>query len=139
MLSLLLIFLALFAIIILGFVPGENKHRIKRYGIYFSQMLYIISLFYLILFDKAVGTFQMNLDFSLIPSMNVVFKLGVDGISLFLIVLTTLLISVCILVSWEAIEKNTKYFIVLLFLTEFLLINAFTMLNLFFFFCRLKL
>jgi NADH-quinone oxidoreductase subunit M len=134
MLPLLLIILSLFSIAILSFVPIENKYRIKQLAIYFSQTIYVISLLYLILFDKLVGTFQMNVEFALLPSMNIMFNIGVDGISLFLIILTTLLISVCILVSWESVEKNVKYFLILLFLTEFLLINAFTMLNLFFFF-----
>ena len=134
MVTLLLVFICLVAIIVFVFISADDKHLLRKVGIYLSQIIYIISLSYLVFFDKSIGTFQLSLEFSIVPSLNIVYNLGVDGITIFLILLTTLLISVCILVSWGSIEKNVKFFLVLLFLTEFLLLNAFTMLNLFFFF-----
>lgn len=58
----------------------------------------------------------------------------VDGISVFFIILTTFLIPVCMLVSWYSNLEKTKFFLLMLFTLEFVLINAFLTSNLFYFF-----
>lgn len=133
-LLILLLVLCLFAIVALAIISSQNRYFLRKLGIYISQFLYSLSLVFLIIFDKTSGNFQFVYKLSIFPSLNIDVVLGMDGISLFLIILTTLLTSICILVSWEAIEKNFKYFLILLFITEFCLLNAFAMLNLFFFF-----
>jgi len=65
---------------------------------------------------------------------NVYYSIGIDGISIFFIILTAFLIPICILASWESIQYKVKEFILLLFITEFLLINVFIVLDLFFFY-----
>lgn len=134
--NLLIVFISiisLLAIIFVSFVDIIKKNLIRKISIYFSQFIYILSLIYLLIFDKTSGVFQFVYNIPLFESLNISYVIGIDGISIFLIILTTFLISICILVSWESIEVNFKYFVILLFLTEFLLINAFSMLNLFFF------
>jgi len=58
----------------------------------------------------------------------------VDGISLFFILLTTFLIPICILVNWYSNLEKTKFFLLMLFILEFTLVNAFITSSLFFFF-----
>src|ERR1700722_10510648 len=122
------------AILIIALVPVYNRYVLRTLGIYMSQFIYILSIFFLVIFDKTSGAFQFIYEFNVIPTLNINYVMGIDGISLFLIILTTFLTSICILVSWESVENHLKYFLCLLFLTQFLLLNAFSMLNLFFFF-----
>merc|ERR1712161_58549 len=56
-----------------------------------------------IFFNKSIGTFQFVNKFFWIPILNLNFTIGVDGISLFFILLTTLLIPICLLASWDSI------------------------------------
>jgi NADH-quinone oxidoreductase subunit M len=123
----------IFAILIIALVPANNRYILRTVGIYMSQFMYILSIFFLVIFDKTSGAFQFIYEFNVMPTLNINYIMGIDGISLFLIILTTFL-TICILVSWESVESHLKYFLCLLFLTQFLLLNAFSMLNLFFFF-----
>jgi len=65
---------------------------------------------------------------------NVYYSIGIDGISIFFVILTAFLIPICILASWESIQYKVKEFMILLLITEFLLINVFVVLDLFFFY-----
>src|SRR6476659_8681143 len=107
----ILIFICLVAIVVISLVSGHNRNLLRVFGIYFSQLVYSLSLIFLVIFDKTIGVFQFVYESSVIPLLNIGLVVGIDGISLFLIILTTLLTSVCILVSWEAVENNLKYFI----------------------------
>jgi NADH:ubiquinone oxidoreductase subunit 4 (subunit M) len=60
--------------------------------------------------------------------------LGVDGISLFFILLTTLLIFLCILISWTSVEINIKEFLIAFLIMEFFLIGVFSILDLLLFY-----
>ena len=60
--------------------------------------------------------------------------MGVDGISLWLVVLTTFLTPLCVLISWKSIHERTKEFFILLLILETALIGVFTSLDLFLFY-----
>ena len=63
-------------------------------------------------FDHSTAKFQFVEVYEWIDNSNIVFYLGIDGISLFFVLLTTLLIPICLLASWDAIKTNVKeYFI----------------------------
>ena len=65
---------------------------------------------------------------------NINFTMGVDGISLFFILLTTLLIPLCLLVSWDSIKFNLKEYLIAFLIMEFFLIGVFCILDLFLFY-----
>jgi proton-translocating NADH-quinone oxidoreductase chain M len=69
-----------------------------------------------------------------IPLLNINFTLGIDGISLFFILLTTLLIPVCLLTSWNSIQNNLKLFLLSFLIMEFFLIGVFCILDLLLFY-----
>lgn len=64
------------------------------------------------------------------PLSGTTFLLGIDGISLFFILLTTLLIPICILSSWDSVKHLTKEFVISLLILESLLIIVFLVLDL---------
>ena len=66
-----------------------------------SFFIFITSLPLWILFDKSISNFQFLLKIDWINQFNIHFYFGIDGISLFFIILTTFLIPICILISYE--------------------------------------
>ena len=94
-----IIILPLIGTFFLLFVPASNHQLLKFVALNVSCFIYIVSLFLWIFFNKSVGSFQFVSKLVWIPFLNLNFSLGVDGVSLFFILLTTLLIFLCILIS----------------------------------------
>jgi len=59
---------------------------------------------------------------------------GIDGVSLWLVILSAFLMPYCILVSWQSIDHRIKEFYILLLIIEFLLFNVFSVLDIFWFY-----
>ena len=114
------------------FILSVNKTQdklIKKLALNFSFAPLIL---YLILwggFKKSLGIIQFSSTVAWIPALNLNLTLGIDGISLFFILLTILLIPICLLASWTAIKENLKEYLSAFLLIEFLLINAFCVLD----------
>src|SRR5688572_9749126 len=127
-----LILLPIFTIIILFFL--EKNQQIKNFSIFMAFFMFLISLFLWILFDKSNPNFQFLFQIPWISQFNLYFDLGLDGISLFFIILTTFLTPICLLISYESITKNVKEFCILFFILEFCLIISFSTLDLIMFY-----
>ena len=128
---LFIIFIIFFSIFITFFLKEEII--IKKFNIFITFIIFFLSLFLWISFDKFSSNFQYFYNINWLLYYNINFSLGIDGISLFFIILTTFLIPICLLISYDVIKKNIKeYFISFLFL-ELLLILVFSVLDLFFF------
>ena len=97
-------------------------------------LIFLISLFLWILFDKSNPNFQYLFQIPWISQFNLYFYIGLDGISLFFIILTTFLTPICLLISYESITKNVKEFCILFFILEFCLIISFSTLDLIMFY-----
>ena len=123
------------AALLLAFLPErwERLHRWLALG--FSLGLFALSLLVWRGFDPDVTGFQM-VDGPLvwIPQLGISYHLGVDGISLLLVLLTTLLIPVVVLASWTSITEHVKGFHVSLLLLTTGMIGAFLALDLFLFY-----
>jgi proton-translocating NADH-quinone oxidoreductase chain M len=133
LLTLVLVFPLIGAIVLL-FIPFEDRRMLKLISLNFACVTFVLSIFLWIFFNKSVGIFQYVSVFSWMPLWNINFIIGIDGISLFFVLLTTLLIPLCLLASWDSIQYNTKYFVILFLLLEFMLIGAFCILDLLFFY-----
>jgi proton-translocating NADH-quinone oxidoreductase chain M len=132
MLLLNLITLPLISIFILCFIKTEKL--IKNFSIFMSFFIFLVSLPLWILFDKSTSNFQYVFKLEWIDQFNINFYLGIDGISLFFIILTTFLIPLCMLISYEIIDKNIKEYFILYFILEFCLIISFSVLDLLIFY-----
>ena len=129
---LILIFLPIFTLIVLLFVNDEKI--IKNVTIFVTFFNFLLSLLLWVFFDKFTSKFQFFTTILWLPDFNINVSLGIDGISLFFIILTTLLIPICLLTSYDVIKKNVKeYFLLFLSLEIFLLI-IFSVLDLIFFY-----
>jgi proton-translocating NADH-quinone oxidoreductase chain M len=129
-----LILIPLSGILLLFFIPEKNVIFIKIISFTFSLITFCYSLFLWALFDYSTSRFQFTEYLEWLLSYNLYFFIGIDGISLLFILLTTLLIPLCILASWDSIKKSIKEYYSYFLLIESLLICVFSSLDLILFF-----
>jgi len=123
-------------VLILLCIPLYNNYMLKTVALGVSCAVYLISLFLWILSNKSTGSFQFANKILWIAFFNFNFSIGtgIDGISLFFILLTTLLIFLCVLISWTSITMYIKEFLISFLVLEFFLIGVFCILDLLLFF-----
>ena len=124
----------LIGILILLFLKPEQKKLLKIISLNFSFLPFLGFLLVWSGFKKSIGTFQFVTKILWIPVLNLNITLGIDGISLFFLLLTTLLIPLCILISWNSIYFNLKEYLIAFLLIEFFLIWVFCVLDLLMFY-----
>ena len=112
----------LVGIIILLLIPSWNKLLLKQTALLSSCVSFIFSLCLWLNFNKSIGHFQCVNNISWTQYLNLSFSLGIDGISIFFLILTSLLIPLCMLVSWW-IDSGTKEYFVAWLILEFLLLG----------------
>ena len=113
--------------------PSWNKKLIKKITLIFSSISFLLSLYLWVNFNKSIGCFQFVNSVSWGKYLNLSFTVGIDGISVFFLILTTLLIPLCVLVSWNVTSNAKDYFVSWLAL-EFFLLGVFTVLDLLIFY-----
>ena len=111
--------LPLLGTLVLLFIPHSNKILLRSVAFNVSCLTFISSLCLWVFFNKSIGSFQFVEKFFWIPILNLNFPLGVDGISLFFIILTTLLIPLCLLASWDSIKFDFKKYLISFLIMEF--------------------
>ncbi len=114
----LILFLPFLGAIVISFLNAQSKTAIKAVGIGFSLIAFMASVGLFVNFDAASGAMQFVEKHPWIPSLDVSYHLGVDGISLLLVVLTTFLTPIALLASWESIEHKLKGYVALMLLLE---------------------
>jgi proton-translocating NADH-quinone oxidoreductase chain M len=125
----LLITIPIIGILFILTVPEEKSNLIKQIAFLSSFVTFISSLFLWICFDNSSSKFQFIEHFNWMPLFNIHFFLGVDGISLFFIILSTFLVSICILNSWFSIKKHIKKYLICFLLMDSFLIIVFSVLD----------
>ena len=129
-----LLMLPLIGAICLIPIPASNVLLLKSVALNFSCLTFILSLLVWVFFNNSIGTFQFVNKFFWIPILNINFPLGIDGISLFFLLLTTLLIPLCLLTSWNSIKFDLKKYLISFLVMEFFLIGVFCVLDLLLFY-----
>ena len=124
----------LIGIFFLLIIKSEKQKLLKLVALNFSFLPFVGLLLVWGGFKKSVGTFQFVTKILWIPILNLNIALGIDGISLFFLLLTTLLIPLCILISWNSISFNLKEYFISFLLIEFFLIWVFSVLDLLMFY-----
>jgi NADH-quinone oxidoreductase subunit M len=94
-----------------------------------SMVAFLFSVFLYLSFNKSASGFQQEEIYSLIPSLKMHYHLGVDGISIFFIMLTAILTPLCILASWESINFRVKEYVISFLVLECLVIGVFCALD----------
>jgi NADH-quinone oxidoreductase subunit M len=120
--------------LVYSLTPGarESHHRWIAFG--FTTAVFVASLLLLQGSGGSVGAFRFEENYSWIGSIGARYHLGVDGISLWLVILTTLLMPISILSSWTAITRRQPTYYVLMLLLESAMIGVFVSLDLLLFY-----
>ncbi len=128
------LFLPLLGFLAALFVPRRSPDLSRRLALAVSLLTFVASLGLLVWFDRAAGGEQLGTDVAWIASPNIHFAISVNGVSLWLVLLSTLLTPICVLVSWRSIHIRVKEFFAFLLLLEFGLIGVFLAQDLFLFY-----
>jgi len=135
--NLLLTYLLLTPIIgsvLVLFFKQEQKQLIRWFGLVVSFLAFIISLVVYFQFNPTETKFQFIHQVIWIKSLNISYHVGVDGISLLLVLLTTFLTPLTLLSTWKAIEKNVKMFTFSMLFLEVGMLGVFISLDIFLFY-----
>jgi len=128
------LFLPLAGAVVLMFLPKENANLIRWVANLVGLAGFLISLPLVFWFDSSNGDFQFAERVSWIPSIGANYALGIDGITLLLVMLTTLLGSIAILSSWSAIQVRLKEYYVFLLVLQAGMLGVFMSLDFFLFY-----
>jgi NADH-quinone oxidoreductase subunit M len=115
-------------------LPRDQVKGLRRSAFVFSLFPLLFSLLLLLAFNPSEAGFQFVEQARWIPMFGIDYKVGVDGISLFLVLLTTFLTPLVILFAWGDIEKRVKEFLIFMLLLETGMLGAFIALDLFLFY-----
>jgi NADH-quinone oxidoreductase subunit M len=126
-------FLPLAGVVILLVWPGIRDEVARVAALVVSIATFVVSLGMLGRFDGSVAGFQMIERADWVRSLHLQYLLGVDGVSLFMVLLTTFLFPVAILASWR-IERNVRGFMIAMLLLETAVVGTFLSLDLLLFF-----
>ena len=130
----LLIFFPILGAIVLLFINKENGRALRWVTLIFSLVEFLFSLPLFFEFNSKTGAMQFVEDWWWIQSYGISYKLGIDGISLLLVLLTTFLTILCILCSWTAITFRVKEFMISFLFLETGMIGALVALDLILFY-----
>ncbi len=129
-----LLFTPVIGSVLVLFIKKDNEKFIKWTGLFISLIAFIISLVVYAGFNSATLGFQFTYQSVWIESLNVSYFVGIDGISLILVLLTTFLTPLTLLSTWKAIEKNVKMFTFSMLFLEAGMIGVFISIDLFLFY-----
>jgi NADH-quinone oxidoreductase subunit M len=128
-----IIFLPMLGAAVIAFIPGLSERLIKWLSAVFTFIPLVLSFYLFAIFDRTSGAIQFEEKFSWIPAINAHYHLGVDGISLPMVILMSLLGFLVVLISWKIDLRPKEYFAWLLLL-EASILGVFCSLDLLLFF-----
>ena len=129
-----ILFIPLAGALFLMFVSNKDAKLIKNTALILSTATFIISLGLLLQFDYNNPNFQLGINVDWVPQFDAGFRVGVDGMSLLLVLLTTFITPIAILSSYSAIQKREKEYYVMILFLQFAMTGVFIALDLFLFY-----
>jgi NADH-quinone oxidoreductase subunit M len=119
--------------LLIAFHNRAHVRSIRAFALVIALLTFVFSLHLAVRFDDNSSAFQFAANVPWIPSLGIDYQIGVDGISVFLILLTTVLTPLALLASWSISDRVKEYFIFMLLL-ETGMIGVFAALDLFLFY-----
>ncbi|MBI5100458.1 MAG: NADH-quinone oxidoreductase subunit M [Nitrospirae bacterium] len=129
-----LIFLPLLGVAALLLVRRTNESLIRMVALITSIAGFLLSLPLFTSFDKTTYAMQFVEKQAWIPAWNINYHLGLDGISIMFVLLTTLVTILCVLISWNSVKMKTKEFYISILVVESAIIGVFCSLDFFLFY-----
>jgi len=129
----LVAFVPLAGALLLLILPRRDS-SVRWGALAISLIEFVLSLHLPIHFQRGQAGFQYVVDAAWIPSPEIRYHMALDGISLWLVVLTTFLMPLCVLISWHSVHERVKEFFVLMLVLETAMIGVFIALDMFLFY-----
>ena len=129
--------LPLIAALVIALIPKANQELIKKVAFAATTVIALISLLLATEFDRAQTGFQFTQSASWISAFNINYAVGIDGISLVLILLSTILVPIVVLATWHESDVGrwgSKVFYILILVLETMMIGVFAATDLFLFY-----
>ena len=132
----ILTFFPLLGVLALLFIPADRKMVLRWTTLVITLITFVISLWVLALFDASDPGLQLvaRYDWITVRDWHIQYFLGVDGLSILLVLLTTLLTPLSILSTWTSIEERVKDFMIFFLLLEVGMTGVFLAQDLFLFY-----
>jgi proton-translocating NADH-quinone oxidoreductase chain M len=132
-----LLIIPLIGILAIMLTSELELRRVRITALTTALIEFVYSMWFWVEFDNSTSTFQFVETFGWgvkkfgmeSTASGISFQLGIDGISIFFVLLTTLLIPICILASWESIRKYVKEYMICFLLLDLMLVAVFTILD----------
>ena len=129
-----LLLVPIFGSIIILFLSKSQEKLIKWFGLSISLIVFIVSLMVYYHFDSSKSGFQMLHQVIWVKSLNISYMVGIDGLSLLLILLTAFLTPITLFSSWNSIKDKVKQFTFFMLFLEVGMLGVFLSLDLFLFY-----
>jgi NADH-quinone oxidoreductase subunit M len=120
---------ALFCLVVQGSKEVVDRNC-RSAALITSLVTFLVSLLLWVHFDPTKAGFQFEEKVAWIPALNIGYHMGIDGISLFFVLLSTLLTPICVLASWEAVQTRVKEYMVAFLVLETFMVGMFCALDL---------
>jgi NADH-quinone oxidoreductase subunit M len=130
----LVTFLPALGAVVLSLVPRRHATALRGGALGISLATFALSLPLHLRFDGDSPDFQFDEALRWLPSLGADYHIGIDGISLLLVLLTTFLTPIALASAWQAIEESTKEFVIAMLVLETGMLGVFVALDLFLFF-----
>lgn len=126
----LVIFLPLGGAVVLMLLPRGNPSLAKIWALVLTIIEFIVSLPLFFNFNEKTAAMQFVEDVQWFPELGISYAIGVDGLSMLLVLLTTFLTILCVLASWESIKDKVKEYYISFLVLETAMIGALCALDL---------
>jgi len=126
-------FLPLVGALFILTIRGEAEvvaRNARNVALLTSVATFLVSLLIWVHFDPTTAAFQLVDQARWLPGFNIAYHMGVDGISLFFILLSTFLTPLCILASWESVTNRVKEYMIAFLVLETMMVGMFAALDL---------
>src|SRR3954454_16117632 len=125
-------FLPLVGAVFILFIRGDAEtvaRNARSVALWTSLITFILSLCIWINFDPRTAGFQFEERAAWIPAFNINYHMGVDGISVLFVILSTFLTPLCVLASWDSIKVRVKEYMMAFLVLETLMVGMFCALD----------
>lgn len=132
-----LTFLPLIGAFFIMLIRGDEEivaRNSRRVALYITSFTFLLSLYLLVQFDGTSADFQFKEVQTWFPALGISYHMGVDGISLFFVVLSAFLTPICILASWKSVTKRVKEYMIAFLILETFMIGTFCALDIILFY-----
>ncbi len=128
------IFLPLLGALMVLLINRKNESLIRWVTLITSVLTFILAIPLLTHFDKTTSKMQFVESHTWIPQWNIRYSVGIDGISILFVMLSTLITVLCVLISWKAIKDRIKEFHIALLIVDTAMVGVFSSLDFFLFY-----